>query len=812
MSKLDVKDKFLTLECKKCLKKIHFRISAETISDGKFPLKLEDTHGSPPHKIIFTVNKKLEMESFEIEEVLIKKKVVTSKFTKEILKEYGLEDKEIDLFIKCLGLGPVTIGEMSRMVDLPPEKIEEISKKFVERGFFREIIGARQYYQSLPPYPALIWQLNDFADFISKIKVETPINLQESFKKFEAQAQGVKRLTEFKDYLSNLNNIIAENIKKEKQNLDNTISLLDQRENIEKIEKLQHDAVNLIETQFSSLNLQLVSSISKFDELFSILEQNIDNSVQKFDKKIDQITESLNELKIKLSKNFGKLRLGIIQKVVEDVLNKTFLSEIINIKRTFKNELNKELNNLLSNLKESFTKQLKDPLQSIVNNSKQIFEKELQEPFKNLVVEVAQKIKDSTQNASKIGEDLKSTFNNIITEFNNTIKDSQTRITGISEEILSSFASLRTTFSNTVISELDNMLEKVKNRLDLSSLTVEEFWEGAKTMESQSMKDVWFIRTPEGMISQINEEVRNAKMRILIVAPTLKDIEIEPLLNIKPQINIRICCYINIEDPNHKKILDKLEKRTNISLRNRLLQNLWGINRDYEEIILGIVSKSETEDTLELVGLGSNLSEHIKILVPILEEAWMGSKKEYHIPQKPIIETKKALSSEIIKEIEEKIGKTPEIISESKQEVLIPESTVTSKSLVKTTAETETLISKPPIEQEIKIQTTMQTQAPSISDETTKKITQVTVSDDIINSIILKINNLKEIINTEQPTKFSEKLLELKEYIFEKKGFLKILNDIQNWSSQIKSKNSIDEKSKNMLLKRMDYWIEFIQK
>ncbi|MHA1339713.1 MAG: helix-turn-helix domain-containing protein [Promethearchaeota archaeon] len=765
--KEDVNDKFLTLECKKCLKKIHFRISADTIAENKFPLKLEDIHGKPPHHVIFKINKNFEVESFEIEEALAKKKTITSKFTREILKEYGLEDKEIDLLIMCLGLGPVTVGEMSRLVNLPAENIEKIAKKFVEKGFFKEIVGARQYYQALPPYPALIEQLNDFGQFISKIKKETPIKLQDSFKQFEAQAEGVKKLNDFVDYLSNLSKSIEDKIQTEKSNLDQTLSMLDQRENIKAIESLQEQAIGVIERQFTNLNQKMVESISKFDDVFINMEKNLDNSVQRFDKRIDQITESLNNLKIKLTKNFAKLRLGIIQKVVEDVLNKTFLAEMIKIKSNFKNDLNRELNNLIDSMKKSFLKELKEPLENIINTSQEYFEKELKENFKNLILDVSQKLKDSTKNVTKIGDDLKGTFNKIVEEFNNTIQSAQNRITGISDEVLNSFASLRETFSQTVISELEDMLGKVKTRLDLSSLTVEEFWEDAKALEALSMKDVWFIRTPEGMRSQINEEILSAKMRVLIVTPTLTDLEIEPILSVKSNINIRICCTIDPNNAEHKEILEKLEKKTNISLRHRTLQNLWGINRDYEEIILGIVSKSEVSEEIELVGLGSNLEEHIKILVPILEEAWMGSKKDYYVTA-PTLPTKPS----------KKISK-PQIEAQPQKPAKI-ETTITTSATT--------------------------SKQPSISSIKPK------VSDSVITKIIEKIENLKQLINEEDGQTFSKHLIELRDYIFENKGFSKILNDIKNWATQVKTKSVIDDNTKKMILKRIDYWKESVSK
>jgi hypothetical protein len=54
------------------------------------------------------------------------------------------------------------------------------------------------------------------------------------------------------------------------------------------------------------------------------------------------------------------------------------------------------------------------------------------------------------------------------------------------------------------------------------------------------------------------------------------------------------------------------------------------VNRDYEEVIVCVLSKAEVrgETITEIAGIGSIIEEHIKIFVPILEESWMGARKE----------------------------------------------------------------------------------------------------------------------------------------------------------------------------------------
>lgn len=155
------------------------------------------------------------------------------------------------------------------------------------------------------------------------------------------------------------------------------------------------------------------------------------------------------------------------------------------------------------------------------------------------------------------------------------------------------------------------------------------------------MKDIWFIRSPESAKAHITEEVSKAKMRVLIVAPTLSDIDIESIKARPSRINFRIATYIDPSNFRHSQIMQELDKMDNVDYRNRALQNLWGINKDYEEVILCVLSKTEFRGDFvtEIAGIGSIIEEHIKIFVPILEDAWVGARKEViRTIKKPVLE------------------------------------------------------------------------------------------------------------------------------------------------------------------------------
>lgn len=803
MNESEQEVKTVKYTCKKCLKPIEFTVNISDIDTEDFPIELSNKHGDPQHKLTITVDSSLKVVSFEIDESLDGDQGRTTKFTEKVLKQYGLSDKEIEVHKSCFGLGQVTAGEIARMAKISVSEAEEIADKFVEKGFFREIIGAKHYYQALPPYPALIDQLETFGNFLAEIKEQTPKDLQESFKSFENQASGVQKLNEFVEYLNHLNETVQNKISDDREKLDENIKSLDQSESIEALQTFQQKTEGLLETQLGAVNSKIMGALSEFDNRFADLEKQLDRSVQVFDERIDVLAERFERLKRKLTNSFAKLRLGVIQNVVEEVLHKTFLEEIRDIKTNFKASLLGEFRALTENLKKTFIEEMKDPIVEILNSSAESFHSDFREPFEILVKTVADQIQVSITAAAQSGDSLKETFSSIMAEFDRTINEAQGRISGISEKVLESFKGLRDRFSSTVIQKLNNTLDQVQGKLDLSSKTVEEFWEDSKEIITQTTKDVWFVRTPEAISAQINNAIINAKMRILIVAPSLSEIELDPIMKAKNHINIRISCKIDPEDEVHKEILELLEDKHNVTLRDRDTQNLWGINRDYEEVILGIISQESLKsDRLDLVGIGSYLQEHIKILVPVLEEAWMGSRKDFmKSPEDDKVKGKQNTF-------------TRSTVSGPK-----PSQVNKSRGAQSSAARSQAVSSKPgssasqaPTSSASASQGVVKQNEPSgpVPGSPTEPKKDDKVDPAVIESIMKKIDEIEAGLDSLSGQEMSEKLKGLRDYIFENKGFSIVLNDIKNWASQVRQKGVIDENTRKMLKKRIANWKEKI--
>ncbi|MFX0011639.1 MAG: hypothetical protein ACFE9R_15105, partial [Candidatus Hermodarchaeota archaeon] len=332
----------------------------------------------------------------------------------------------------------------------------------------------------------------------------------------------------------------------------------------------------------------MINQIKKINDIISNLENDTKLIVED---QIKDIETQFEEMKEMIAGNLQKLHLGVISKTVHQIIDSVLTTR----------------------------------MQLIVDG----FNVKLLTKIKGIIKSIVENVNEVAGSSLKTGESLENMFATVIEDFSNSVNVAEEKIKGISDAILLSFQELRDIFSTKVVDTLNQELTKILDRLSVSQVTTQEFWDQAKKKSLMTMKDIWFIRSLEGANAHINEEISKTKMRLLIVAPHITDINVSLLESLPKHTNIRIAASINPNSEEDLQIIQRLEAMQNVSYRHRELQDLYGINRDYEEVILCILSETEIgqKRALEIGGIGSIIPEHIKIFVPVLEEAWIGAQK-----------------------------------------------------------------------------------------------------------------------------------------------------------------------------------------
>jgi hypothetical protein len=674
----------ISINCKLCLKEIKFIVSVEEYKNiTKFPIKKESVHGTPQHRLVAYISKNLDIENFKIEEMELEEEKSTydEEVTRQVLSNLELSDEEIELYLRITGRDAVSLGELALLADKTKEDTERMAERFVEKGLFKEIVGATPHFTALPPYAALVSQLETFRTYITDLKEQAPAELNKSFSQLEAQAEGIKNIKEYTDFMNQLKQNTLSDILTHRKKFDQTASVIEEIVGLQDfITNLESEARNIMDSQTEVLTKQ-------FDELGNKISKSMERQVEdltaQFDKintqisnivltQIDNFKNQFNNMKERISNNLQKLRLGVLQQAVDQVIETSFtewLNKITENLNAQLSEIQKASKDGLVKTKISLNRQL-DEIQRVQNegivNTTDKFNTELISKLKESIDSTVNNIKGITTTTAQSGDAVKQLFGEISKNFSKAVTMAEEKLGGMSENVFESFDNLRETFSSKIVESLSNILNDIIDRLQMSELATKQFWDqavsGVAGAAALTMKDIWFIRSIEGAKAHVNDEISQAKMRVLIVAPQITDINIDSIKACKQHVNIRIATSSDLSNPEHISILEELSEMSNLSIRNRKLQNLWGINRDYEEVVLCVISK--TESGTEIAGIGSIIQEHIKIFVPILEDAWIGAQKGF---APPMTTSQSSGSSELT---EEK-APSPEI-----EEVEKPESAI----------------------------------------------------------------------------------------------------------------------------------------
>ncbi|MBN2155623.1 MAG: hypothetical protein JW776_06250 [Candidatus Lokiarchaeota archaeon] len=365
-------------------------------------------------------------------------------------------------------------------------------------------------------------------------------------------------------------------------------------------------------------------------------------SLDKFQEYVEFIREMKETLPVKMKDQLSKFenQMKGVQKFHDLKLFILNLKEVVppDIEMEF-GRMQSRLETIKSEISQAFEKQfrvgaLSSFAEKIVSRIiKDQFE-EMAGYFRDKVIQTTQDTLDQvieqlgsiTDTAGEISSGIGDSFTNIEAGLEETLGDLEKRVTEVNNSIQKGINELKGQFQKEVMETLDeDTMMSVVRQLDLAEKTMQEFWERSKAASMMTFKDVWFIRSPEAMKAQINEAFSMVKMRLYVICPTIKDIDFTALSKVKSRINVRISTDFDLNSSADKGKVDTLKEMTNVDLRYFPRGTVWALNKDFEEMIVCVVSKGDGE--LQVAGMGSVLDEHIKMFAPVLEDIWIQSKK-----------------------------------------------------------------------------------------------------------------------------------------------------------------------------------------
>nr|MDO8114681.1 hypothetical protein [Candidatus Sigynarchaeota archaeon] len=513
-----------------------------------------------------------------------------------------------------------------------------------------------------------IKKLRDFQDFIIKTSSDFTSKMDEFVRRksqiTQSSQKGIDELKGFQSFIKGLGSELGKQIDQQDAMLRSNTAYFEglkntNNANLDGIKKI----INDIRGKRDSVEKELED---RFNKLAGTAQSQLTSQFQGLVSQFATLNQTLTKVNERVAQAVDAMRLGPntirIQAIVKKTLENSFAdiqNSVVNIQQAFIQNFHDNFNQIirvnLSNFSSTIQSLLIDVVEQvekiqqtndgIVNSVKGTIDavsKNMKDSFSKTSQSFERTIQDSEGKMGAVATQLEGlmqsiigeferVFSDVLGDFSKTANESKVRADSLSGEIDVALNTIRDVFKSEVVKELEKILNGMGDRVDESQKALRDFWERAKSEVMYSLKEVWFVRSPEAVISAINESLPEAKMRVLIIAPTLDDIDIRPILDAKSSINIRIACAIDVSNEKHLAIMSVFDEHPNISYRHyQGAVTIWGVNRDSEKCVVCVVSKSK-----EVAGIGTVLQEDIKIFNPILEECWMNSKKDIFEGIKP---------------------------------------------------------------------------------------------------------------------------------------------------------------------------------
>jgi len=559
----------------------------------------------------------------------------------------------------------------------------------------------------------------------------------------------VNQIHQFKETIKKFQEIAPQNIQKKFDSLEqhsDKLRKLDDYKTYLQIMKTKLPAQ--IKTQFERFDKEL-DQVKRFQDVKSFiinLKQIVPSDITK---EFEAMESSLESVKSEIATRFEKqFRIGALSSMAEKIVSKVISEQFAQITKTFKNK---------------FVQTTQNMLDQVINQLGSI-----------------------SDTAGEVSTDLGTIFTDIETGLVTSLEDLEGRVSGVYDDIITGINELKDLFRKEIFETIqDDIIFNIINQLESSELTMNEFWERSKKASLLSFKDVWFVKSVEGIMAQINESLTRVKMRVHIVAPKLEDIDLMAISGLKKHINIRISTNFDLTNPKDQVRFKQIAGYPNITIRHYPRENLWSINKDFEEVVVCVVSKT-VEGEFEIAGMGSKLEEHVKLFAAVLEDVWIQSRKFEQIEITQAIKQAPEVSP-LEPQYQKPIIPSIPKISENIPPQMVPTPEITPKEII-----TPKLIS--PIEPAIK-PIEMQ---PDIQPES------VISSDGYLTT---QFDNILSKIDTLPGEHIGLLLDKLQDDLLERKGFSAILRQIRMSIAPLKNKRDLlNNVEKEELCSKMTFW------
>lgn len=127
--------------------------------------------------------------------------------------------------------------------------------------------------------------------------------------------------------------------------------------------------------------------------------------------------------------------------------------------------------------------------------------------------------------------------------------------------------------------------------------------------------------TKSELLKYMRLMLERAQHNVVIIVPKITDLRDLEVYDVRANVNRRIACLIEVENENHREILEELKVFANV--RNYMGEDRYVFLRDGEELLFAALGVNNDIN----LSFHTNDAAHIKLFSSLAMEAWLKSRE-----------------------------------------------------------------------------------------------------------------------------------------------------------------------------------------
>ncbi len=471
-----------------------------------------------------------------------------------ILKNIGLSDTAIKVYLNCLGLGPISKSEIASVVQIAAEEVDKAIEELKKHNLVVELKTVPVRYQMIAPYALFVTQLENFGKsfdaFMENIRKTVEVSTKET----------ANAIAEFQSKISEATEVSLKGMRESITSLakDFTKSTVD---------AIEETSKNILEslTEATATSMESIRSVAK-----SISEgmQKLSSETQKMMQSvIEQIGASLSEMREGIMKQFESS-----MKVLSDALA-TLIEQISAMLRKTFDDFQAQVKTSLDTFKKSL-ESMEQSTKSRMQETGSKFVNEMNETMESMISSLNSKIEETSKRIEEVKTQSMNTMQESITGLSNRISQRaedfanklsekmKNTVSSLMKEVEDSANKLKIQIEKTLIENISKSLQQMRQALEDTKNIFSELYEEIRKKETPVEVPTFFqVKGLESIKAHIRDMLTRAKRVVYIAVRDPTDLPWKKILELPERCRVYILTCFNRGHPEHRSIIQRLLKR-----------------------------------------------------------------------------------------------------------------------------------------------------------------------------------------------------------------------------------------------------------